>query len=390
MQTEETEHIDDELTWSPTIRLRDTGRFLQVIEKLGITLAISRRPSGVALLGVTNGEPTLSACLLPRSMGMAVEGDRLAIATARELVMFGQARGIAKDYPRRPDYYDAVYVPRQTFHTGYCDLHDMAINERVVVAVNTRFSCISVIDGFFNFTPIWQPPFIKQLSGDDRCHLNGMAFHNRVIRFATALGTSTTPYGWRDGMAENGVLMEVPSGRIVTSGLSMPHSPRIIDNSLYVLEGGRGLVLRVDPRNGQTKVVAKLPGFTHGLAGYGGVLFVGLSKLREKRGPQGLPIENEGELIAGVAAVEAGTGEVLGIMHFFNGVREVFDVQVIPGVRRAEILAPEQWAEVPSINTMDAGQWDLPGMEEDEDSAERKRERDGDIEGIRKGEGNAH
>ncbi|CAM2152396.1 TIGR03032 family protein [Pararobbsia alpina] len=365
MQTEEQEHVDDDLAWSPTIRLQDTGRFLQVIEKLGITLAISRRPSGVALLGVTNGEPTLSACLLPRSMGMAVDRDRLAIATMRELVVFGNVRSIAKDYPRRPDFYDAVYVPRQTFHTGYCDLHDMAFDERVVVAVNTRFSCISVIDGFFNFTPIWQPPFIKQLSGDDRCHLNGMAFHNRLIRFVTALGTTNTPYGWRDGMAENGVLMEVPSGRVVASGLSMPHSPRVIDNKLYVLEGGRGLVLQIEPTTGERRVVAKLPGFTHGLAAHGGVLFVGLSKLREKRGPQGLPIETEGDLVAGVAAVNAQNGEILGIMHFHTGVREVFDVQVIPNVRRAEILAFEQWAETPSINTMDAGQWDMGAVEEE-------------------------
>jgi len=364
--------IDETGAWAPLINLRDTGQFLAVLERLGCTLAISRRPSGVALVGVDQGVPTLSACLLPRSMGMAVSEDRIAIATARELMIFANVRGIAGIYPQRPDYYDSIFVPRQSFYTAYCDLHDLAFDGQVVLAVNTRYSSICVIDGYFNFTPIWKPPFVTEFAPDDRCHLNGMAFHDRKLRYATALGTTNTPYGWRDGMAFGGVLMEVPSGRIVVSGLSMPHSPRIIDGHLYVLEGGRGQVLRVDPTTGQCTVMAKLPGFTHGLAAIGGVMFVGLSKLRDKRGPQGLPIEEEGELIAGVAALDVASGEVLGILHFHNGVDEVFDVHVLPGVRRAEILAPQQWYEMPSVVTMHGGLWEKRQPEDDEENASRK------------------
>ncbi len=81
---------------------------------------------------------------------------------------------------------------------------------------------------------------------------------------------SNEPYGWREGMATGGILMEVPSGRIVTSGLSMPHSPRVIDGNLYVLEGGRGQLLLIDPVAGAQQVLATLPGFTHGFAAYRG------------------------------------------------------------------------------------------------------------------------
>jgi hypothetical protein len=62
------------------IDLRHGGQFAQVLESLKCSRALSRRPSGVALLGVTDGVPTLAACLLPRSMGLAVNGNRLAIA----------------------------------------------------------------------------------------------------------------------------------------------------------------------------------------------------------------------------------------------------------------------------------------------------------------------
>lgn len=354
----------------PYINLRDTGRFLEVLEALKCSLAISRRPSGVALVGVDNGIPTLSACLLPRSMGMAVAGNRLAIATIHELMVFANVSTLAPHYPTRPDYYDAMFVPRLSYYTGDLDLHDMAFDKQVVLAVNTRYSCICVIDGYFNFTPIWQPPFVTATAPDDRCHLNGMAFSEGKVRYATALGQSDTPFGWRQVMASGGIVMEVPSGRIVASGLSMPHSPRVIGGRLHVLEGGRGHVLQIDPQTGAKRVLAKLPGFTHGLAEYGGVLFVGLSKLRDKRGPQGLPIESEQDaLVAGVAALDAHSGEVLGILQFFNGVDEVFDVQVLPNVRRAEILGPREWSATPSIVTMHGGFWQTRPREADEPAA---------------------
>jgi uncharacterized protein (TIGR03032 family) len=352
----------------PFINLRDTGRFLEVLAALKCSLAISRRPSGVAIVGVENGVPTLSACLLPRSMGLAVSGNKLAIATIHELMVFANVPGLASSYPARPDHYDAIFVPRTSYYTGDLDLHDMVFDKQVVLAVNTRYSCLSVIDGYFNFTPIWQPPFVTDFGPDDRCHLNGMAFHDGKVRYATALGETNTPFGWRKGMAESGIVMEVPSGRIVASGLSMPHSPRIINGQLYVLEGGRGELLRIDPQTGAKHVVVSLPGFTHGLAEYGGVLFIGLSKLRQKRGPQGLPIEqNEADLVAGIAAVDAQSGKLRGILEFYNGVDEIFDVQVLPNILKAEILNPRQWSEAPSIATMKGGFWQTRPREDDEE-----------------------
>ncbi len=150
------------------IDLRNHGQFLHVLEVLNCSLALSRRPSGVACLASPTADRRSPACLLPRSMGMAVFGNRLAIATTRELMIFANASTLAALYPKRPDHYDAIFVPRQSYYTGYCDLHDMAFDKNIVLAVNTRFSCLSVIDGYFNFTPIWQPPFVTDFTGDDR------------------------------------------------------------------------------------------------------------------------------------------------------------------------------------------------------------------------------
>jgi len=45
----------------------------------------------------------------------------------------------------------------------------------------------------------------------------------------------------------------------------MPHSPRLVGEELYLLNGGKGEVLRIDRVSGEGTVLATLPGFTHGL-----------------------------------------------------------------------------------------------------------------------------
>ncbi len=51
------------------IDLRDHGRFLQVLETLNCSLALSRRPSGVALLGVTDASRRWRPACCPRLHG---------------------------------------------------------------------------------------------------------------------------------------------------------------------------------------------------------------------------------------------------------------------------------------------------------------------------------
>jgi uncharacterized protein (TIGR03032 family) len=343
------------------IDVRETGNFLAILARLRCSLALSTRPNQLIMLGTEDGRAAVSQCHFYRffrPMGLASDGSRIAIATLNELFIFANVGGIAKDLPDRPNYYDAVFVPRSMFFTGTCDLHDMVLDGPRVVAVNTRYSCVCIIDGQHNFTPIWRPPFITEFAAEDRCHLNGMAFADRAVRYVTMLGMSDQANGWRDGMAEGGVLMEVPSGRVVAAHLSMPHSPRLFGGRLYLLEGGRGLLLGVDPSSGETRRLTQVPGFAHGLAEYSDVLFVGMSKLRDSRGPRHLPIETEGgDLIAGVAAIDAASGEVIGTIEFLNAVEEIYDVQVLPNILRPEIRDPIKWFETMSMVTPNGGFW---------------------------------
>ena len=133
--------------------------------------------------------------------------------------------------------------------------------------------------------------------------------------------------------------MAVPGGEVVARGLSMPHSPRWHDGRLWVLESGTGSVLRVDPATGDRQVVATLPGFTRGLAFVGRYAFVGLSKIRPTSAMDGVPLAaRRDELQCGVQAVDTRSGRVVGTLEFQSAVEEIFDVQLLPGVRFPEVV----------------------------------------------------
>ncbi|MEM7036676.1 MAG: DUF4915 domain-containing protein, partial [Bacteroidota bacterium] len=108
-----------------------------------------------------------------KAMGIGLEGDRMVIATKDEVIQFKNSPDLAVHYPRQPSTYDALFMPRASFHTGQIDIHDIDFGMDGIVAVNTSFSCLVRIDAEYSFTPIWKPPFISKLASEDRCHLNG-------------------------------------------------------------------------------------------------------------------------------------------------------------------------------------------------------------------------
>jgi uncharacterized protein (TIGR03032 family) len=195
-----------------------------------------------------------------------------------------------------------------------------------------------------SFQPIWKPPFITKTAPEDRCHLNGLAMENGTARYVTAVSRSDIVNGWRDRRAEGGTIIDVMTDAVLTSNLSMPHSPRIHDGRLYVLDSGRGYLSRVDRDTGKIDDVAFLPGFLRGLAFHGGHAIVGLSLPRD-RSFSGLGLDDEltkrdAEAWCGVQVVELSTGNVIQWLRLDGAIRELFDVAVLPGVRCPLAVSP--------------------------------------------------
>ena len=160
-------------------------------------------------------------------------------------------------------------------------------------------------------------------------------------RFVTVLAESDEPTGWRPTKTTSGAIIDVNSNEVLTRGLCMPHSPRIYDGRLFVLDSGKGHLSHVNQQDGHVDAVAALPGYTRGLACHNGFAFIGLSKIRESNIFGGLPIgEYADQLRCGIGVVELATGRTVATLQFHSGVEEIFAVEVIPGTRNPKLCGP--------------------------------------------------
>jgi uncharacterized protein (TIGR03032 family) len=329
-----------------------TDSFVELLVQLRSTLLVSTYQANklLAVRASKNGLSTLVRTF-DKPMGLAVDGSRLAIGTRKEVWFLRNAPDIA---PRiePAGQHDACFLPRASHVTGDIGVHEIAWadphpqplshkgrGEKELWLVSTRFSCLATLDPDYSFVPRWRPPFISALAAEDRCHLNGLAMDNGHPKFVTALGTTDIRDGWRADKPHGGCIIDVPSGEFVTRGLSMPHSPRWRDGKLWVLESGTGGIVLVDRATGRRDTVVQLPGFTRGWAMAGRYAFVGLSKIRPTSAMDGVPIATRrDELKCGVAAVDLSRGRIVGLLEFQTAVEEIFDVQLLPGIRFPEVI----------------------------------------------------
>lgn len=338
----------------------------EILWKNKLTIAITTYQAGKVIFISANSENGLIQ--LPRdfkkAMGMAYQNGKMAVATREEVVVLKNSTSLAKGYPKMPNTYNGLFMPRASYYTGEVDIHDMDWGTDGLWAVNTRFSCLSQINDDYSFEPKWQPKFISDLVPEDRCHLNGMAMKNGSPEYVTALGTSDSAFGWRANKAKGGVLIHVPSGEILTEGLAMPHSPRIEGNKLFVLLSATGELISVDQQSGKYDVMTKIPGFVRGMSRYGNLLFIGLSKMR-KSSPtfKDLPIAQE-SVFPGVVIVDANTGNILGHIKYENSLEEIYDIKIIDNMPRPGILGVNTDDHRNGLSLPNQGFWAMP-QEED-------------------------
>jgi len=296
---------------------------------------------------------------LPRPMGMAMDGDSLAVACRHDVIFFANCPALAPHYPREnARQYDALFLPRATYRTGALSLHDLAFGSEGLWLVNTRFSCLCLLSRRFGFVPTWRPPFVSALAPEDRCHLNGLAMADGRPKFVTAHACTDQPGAWRAVKASGGVVLEVDSGQTILSGLCMPHSPRLREGGLWFLNSGTGELCLADAGQGRWQAVCALPGYARGLCFVGGYALVGLSKVRSSHLLEGLPVQRRfAELVCGVAVVELSTGRQAGMLEFTDGCDELYDVQFLPGLIRPSIVNLEHRASRQAVTAPEAAYW---------------------------------
>lgn len=328
-----------------------TRGFAAWMTKNQASIAFSSYQSGrIYLLGVDDqARLAILEVITGRAMGLWADDQRFIAAAHNQVWEYTNILQPGQVLEGK----DRHFIPRKSTVTGDIDIHDIALDgDGQVVFVNTLFSCLATLSSRHSFKPIWRPPFISRLAAEDRCHLNGLAMRDGKPAFVTATSRSDAVNGWRARRAEGGCVVDVETNEIVTEKLSMPHSPRWHDGKLWVLDSGSGYLGTVDPASGQFERKVFCPGFLRGLAFHKHFALVGLSLPRDGTF-SGLALDEEltkrdADPWCGIQIIDLRTGDIVEWLRFEQGVTELFDITVLPGVRNPGATAPS----APELSTM--------------------------------------
>lgn len=321
-------------------KLTITEDFEQLLQKTNSTLAVSIYQAGrVLLLNITEeGNLNITPITYPKPMGVIAQDNKLAIATKTELHLYANSPELAQKMKVNGKDLDNLYFPRVTYHTGDLDLHDLSYTEGKIIAVNTRYSCICSFDDTHSFTPIWKPHFITEHTPEDRCHLNGLELENGIPKYVTGLGTGNTKESWRDNIESGGMLMDIQKNEILFDNLSMPHSPRLYHDKLYLLESAKGELVEIDPETRQKKTIIKLNGLVRGLTIVNDLAFIGISKVREKSSTFSKLSDSVKAEYASINIVDINHGALLANLTFKGDIQEIYDIRLLENINNVGIF----------------------------------------------------
>ena len=323
------------------VRHEYTLNFPRILEHLGASLLVSAYQAGkVVVVGVGAPGLELSYHNFEKAMGIAVRPGRVAVGARSTIWFLSDHPDIARQIEPAGQH-EACFLASRARFTGEIQGHELAWLGEELWVVNTAFSCLCTLDDLHSFVPRWKPKFISELVAEDRCHLNGLACDSGRAKMVTALAETDVAAGWRPGTATTGCLIDVESGETLVRGLAMPHSPRVHQGTTWLLDSGRGRLVVADTLAGTVTTVIELPGYTRGLAMIDTFAFVGLSRIRETSTFGGLPIARDREsLKCGVSVVDLVSGRQMAFLEFHTGVEEIFDIQLLPGIRSPIMSGP--------------------------------------------------
>jgi uncharacterized protein (TIGR03032 family) len=322
----------------PRFELTTSRQFTAWMRDHSISLAFTTYQAGkLFLLGLKpDGSLDVFNRSFARCMGLCITPQTFWLSSLYQLWRFENALEAGQTHQG----YDRLYVPQLAYTTGDLDIHDVALDQDGrPVFVNTLFSCLATVSERYSFRPLWRPAFISKLAAEDRCHLNGLAMEGGEPRYVTAVSQSDVADGWRDHRQDGGVVIDVTTNEIVLEGLSMPHSPRLHQGKLWLLNSGTGDFGYVDRDRGRFEAVAFCPGYGRGLSFIDDFAVVGVSGPRNNRTFSGLRLDDnlhdkQAKARCGLYIIDLKTGDTVHWVRVEGVVDELYDVAVLPDIQR--------------------------------------------------------
>jgi uncharacterized protein (TIGR03032 family) len=322
------------------LQSRARGAWWDVLAEAGVTLIVSREYEHLLLAIAPGGGTRMSYIRIPHPSGVAFDGarERLYVASSRnpnQVYEFGRVSGtLERGDMKRGARAEGALVPlRSSYLPGCYYIHDLAMIGGRLHA-NSVGSNVVVELGEHAPAAVWWPASIERdgapLTDRNYIQLNSIAAGDDLATsFFTASGER--PGRYRPGhprypVDRRGVLYSGATREPVLRGLTRPHSARLRAGRVWVDDSGYGEVgVAAD---GRFERVARLPGWTRGLAFAGNVAFVGTSRVipRFAQYAPGLdPVRSR----CAIHALDAGTGALLGSLEFPHG-NQIFAIEAVP------------------------------------------------------------
>lgn len=299
----------------------------------------------VFLVGLKpDGALAVAAVEFPLATGIAAVGAQ-TLYLATEFQLWRLENGLPPGHITDSGH-DALFIPQSAYTTGVLGIHDVAVDaDGQPIFANTLFSCLATVSERYNFVPLWRPPFLPRLAATDSCHLTGLALRDGRPAYVTSASQDSAEHGWREHKRDGGTVTDVAANRVILTGLSMPYSPRLYRDQLWLTNAGHGELGRVDLQRGRYEPVVFAPGFLRGLDFVGQYAVVASSKAGNAELYAGLPLEEtlrrqRLKEFQGLYIVDLDRGEIVHSLALHAPARELYSVAVLPGVRRPFALEP--------------------------------------------------
>ena len=119
---------------------------------------------------------------------------------------------------------------------------------------------------------------VRMKGKGDAWHLNCLeVYQNRLI--VSAFGKFRRHRGYKNSTRGAGIIFDYESGKTLFKGFSQPHTPKVIDDSLFVCNSEEKTVLRIDTSSGAMSTF-EFENYTRGIAQSESHIYIGISSSR--------------------------------------------------------------------------------------------------------------